>query len=603
MRPALAIIGVEGYLSSDFPPGSCNRPEATQTRTAFSRGVAMNAGLLIVLAYLFAMLAIGLVFQRISSKDAEEFFLAGRRVPRMLLFATMAATNFSAFTIFGLSGAGYRVGYAFYPVMGFGTGFMALSFLVIGIRINALSRRRRWITPAAFVAERYGSPALARLFSLVMIAFTLPYVALQSMAAGSSLQALTGLPYIGGAALVAGFSVLYVTLGGMRSDIWTDVVQGVMMIGLTLAAFVLVAVKSGGFVRVHEEIFASFPDLFSRPGQDGSMVYGVWLGYLLLWFFADPMFPQLFQRFMAAKDEGTVRLAAVLYPLVTTFLFFLTVSIGVMGRHAFPSLSAAESDTILARLLEHYVGGPLGALLLTGGMAALMSTLDSQLLSLGSMITRDFRRPGVGRRGARHPSLLCERLVIVSVGILGFLIALRPPATLLGFLNRASFPGFAALAPCVLGGLYWKRATKQAAAASIIAGEAAVLASALGLVPLPGVHPAIPAIAASAVAFVVGSMFSKHQPASQPEAAAVALRAPPRAGSLAWALLFLAFFILANDFWAWGRRPVLILGLPLWVWYFITLGILLALAYAMWSRKNPVTERAEQIRGSSAPGD
>jgi hypothetical protein len=139
--------------------------------------------------------------------------------------------------------------------------------------------------------------------------------------------------------------------------------------------------------------------------------------------------------------------------------------------------------------------------------------------------------------------------------------------------------------------LYWKRATKQAAAASIIAGEAAVLASALGLVPLPGVHPAIPAIAASAVAFVVGSMFSKHQPASPLAGTLLTippLTAPPRAGSLAWALLFLAFFILANDFWAWGRIPVLFLGLPLWVWYFIVLGILLSVAFAIWSRRNPV---------------
>jgi solute:Na+ symporter, SSS family len=557
--------------------------------------------LAIIVAYLLLMLAIGLLFRKVSSRSTVEFFLAGRGIPHILLFCTMAATNFSAFTIFGLSGAGYRIGYAFYPVMAFGTGFMALAFITMGSRIRALSAGRGWITPAHFMAERYGSPLVARLFSLVLIVLTLPYISLQGMASGRSLQTLAGLPYWAGAFLVTAFSVLYVALGGMRSDVWTDVVQGVMMILLTGAAFIIIATRAGGFIQANLRAFQAEPALFSRPGADGSLVIGVWIGYMLLWLFADPMFPQIFQRFMAARDDRSLAATAVLYPLVTALLFFLTVSIGVMGRAAIPGLPPAASDTILPLLLEKSVGGVLAAVLLTGGMAALMSTLDSQLLSLSSMISLDFLGP---RRGGGEPraGVLAQRLIVCAIGAAGFLIALRPPGNILDFINRASFTGFAALAPAVLAGLYWRRATAAGAAASIICGEAAVLVSGLGILRVPGVLPVIPVLAISAAAMVLGSILGRGERVARGRAAAqgagaapggtdgggsgvsapggAAIAAPPGRLSLRWAGVFLALLALSVDFWAWGRKPVIILGLPVWMWY--SMGLCLAASGAFW---------------------
>jgi SSS family solute:Na+ symporter len=458
--------------------------------------------------------------------------------------------------------------------MGFGTGFMALSFLVIGRRINALSRERGYITPADFIADRYGSPLLRKLFSLVMILFTLPYIAIQAIASGRSLESLVGLPYWGGALLVTGVSVLYVALGGLRSDVWTDVVQGLMMILFTLAAFIIIAVKSGGFVSAHQQAFAANPALASRPGADGSMVYGVWLGYLVMWLFADPMFPQLFQRFMAARNEQALNTAAVLYPLVTTLLFFLTVSIGVMGRATLPGLSAAESDNVFPLLLQRHVGGVLSVLLLSGGMAALMSTLDSQLLTLSSMISLDFLR-------LRRREVLVEKLILVGIGALGFLIALKPPRTILDFINRTSFYGYSALAPAVLFGLYWKRATKHGAIASILAGEAVVLLSYFGLLRWPGVLPVIPVLLVAVLVHVAVSLLTPARTENP------SLVSPIDRSIWPWAALFLAFFVLGNDFWAWGRKPVLLFGLPLWVLYSMVLGVLLSVAYAACARRRP----------------
>ena len=238
----------------------------------------MSLPLAIVLAYLVVTLLVGLLFRKAVSRDRVQFYLAGRSLSGLLLFFTMAATNFSAFTIFGLSGAGYRTGYAFWPIMAFGTGFMALSFWVIGRPIRRLSRERGWITPSDFIGDRYRSPALKRLFSLVLILLTLPYISIQTVAAGRSLASLLGLPYLTGAVLITGFVILYVALGGMHSVAWTDVIQALMMIGFTLAAFWIIAAAGGGFVPLHGRIRQELPGLLARPGLDGSLLPGVWLG-------------------------------------------------------------------------------------------------------------------------------------------------------------------------------------------------------------------------------------------------------------------------------------------------------------------------------------
>jgi solute:Na+ symporter, SSS family len=526
----------------------------------------MTARLSIVLAYLVAMVLIGVLVRRKSSIDKTQFLLAGRGLGRVLLFVTMAATNFSAYTIFGLSGAGYRMGYAYYPVMAFGTGFMALCMFVMGKRIVGLSRERGYVTPSDFVADRYGSRAFKRFFSAVLIVFTLPYVAIQAVSSGRSLESLVGIPYAVGALLVTGCIVLYVVLGGMRSVAWTDVAQALLMIGCTLAAFVIIARASGGFVHVNRELFASLPALYARPGLDRSMSPGAWFGFLFLWFFADPMFPQLFQKLIAAKDTRSLKTTVVLYPLITGLLFFLTVSIGVMGRATFPDLPAARSESIFPLLLARYAHPALAALLMTGGLAALMSTMDSQLLTLSSLVTLDFFT-------VRRREVLVQRFTLVALGTLGFLIALWPPVTILDFVNRSSFTALAVLAPTVIGGLYWKRASLWGATASIIAGEALVVLFYFNVLRIAGIQPVVPVVLAASAVFVAGSLLL---PSRRGNAAIVA---PIGRRTALVAVPFAVLFLLSNDFWAWGRTPRLLLGLPLWVWYSMALCALLALAF------------------------
>jgi hypothetical protein len=175
--------------------------------------------------------------------------------------------------------------------------------------------------------------------------------------------------------------------------------------------------------------------------------------------------------------------------------------------------------------------------------------------------------------------VLKEKAVIVILGVLGFLIAIRPPQTILDFISKTTFNGLAVLAPTVIGGLYWKRANRYAAAASIVAGEGMVLAFYFKILNVPGILPVVPILIVTAVVFVAVSCLSRQTGENTDVVVPIRWEIWP------WFVVFGLLFILGNDFWAWNREPLRLLGLPLWVWYFVGLGIILSIAYRAFVRR------------------
>jgi len=543
---------------------------------------------LVVVGYFALLLGIGALARRRARGTADDYFIASRSLPPLVLFLTMAATNFSAFTVFGFSGAGWRIGYAFYPIMAFGTAFMALSFYFIGRPVWKLGKERGLITPPEFIFDRFGSTTLRLLFFTVLTVFTLPYLAMQPMAAGYALEGLLGIPYLAGAALITAVMLLYTFFGGMRGVAWTDVFQGGALIVLLFVALGMIAAPFGGIAAANRAAAAQMPQLFSRPGMGDALGPGIWLGYMLLWLLCDPMFPQLFQRFYAARNERALGITMSLYPLITGTLFLLPVAIGVIGRLAFPSLPAdTASDKILPLLLEGYVPPVVEALVLTAALAALMSTLDSQLLTLSSMFTRDLVEP-LSKRG-HHTSPWVGKLFVIGLALVGLAIAVRPPATFLTIATE-TFTGLAVLFPTVISGLYWRRATAKGAIASIITGEGLVIAYHFHALPSFGTLAVIPVVVITSVVLVTVSLGTRpHALARGP----VSGRERPHLG-WKWIAIFAGMFILGNDFWNWGDGKLGPLGFPWWVWYFLGLCVLLAvLFWVLTVRSNVEGEKPE----------
>jgi SSS family solute:Na+ symporter len=531
----------------------------------------MTTRLLIISAYFLLVLLLGLVARSRLKDSPSDYFLAGRSLGGFILVGTMAATNFSAFTVFGASGAGYRDGLAFFPVMAFGTGFMALTFWLVGRRVRELGRRWGLVTPAELVGRLYGSRALAAVFALVMVVFTVPYLALQPLAGGKVLAQLFDLTPAAGAGLVTLVIVAYTLRGGLKAVAWTDVFQGLLMLGLLAAALVMVAGRFGGWEEAFARVAEARPELLQRPGPRGVYTPAVWFSFMALWFFCDPMFPQLFQRFYAAASERSLARTVLAYPLVCTVVFALPISLGVLGWLAFPGLGGREADSILPLLMTEVAGDFMGTLVLAAGLAALMSTMDSQLLTLSSIFGRDLWPLAGGRRAGAAAG----RLFVVGLALAGLAVALTADATILS-LGLTAFTGLAALFPTVLMGLYVRRPRPAAGLASILAGEALAAAYHFQLLPALGFLPAVPVMAVSSAVYL--AVHLACGPAGLPRLSA------REAG---FAAAFAGVFVLAQDFWRWGEAGGVWLGWPGWCWWFVGLSLLQTGLFAALLRSRP----------------
>jgi len=520
----------------------------------------MGTKIVVLGVYFLIVLAIGFVARTRWKSSPEAYFLADRKLGSVVLLGTMVATNFSAFTVFGTSGAGYRDGYAFFPIMGFGTGFMALTFWLIGRKAWLLGRAYGLVTPSELINKLYGSPLLSFLFALVMIVFTLPYLALQPMAAGYALEELLGLPYFYGCLLVTGIIMLYTLRGGLRAVAWTDLFQGTLMFILLVAALVTIASHHGGFVEANERVLATNPDLFARPGGLGAYSPGIWFSFMALWFFCDPMFPQLFQRFFSAGNERSLSYTMLLYPAVCTVVFFMPISIGVLGRLSYPDLVGRQADRILPMVLNSISGDVMAALVIAAGLAALMSTMDSQLLTLSSIFTRDIF-PLIRKNRAQGSA--AGRIFVVLLSLAGLALAYKPPATILQIATQ-TFTGLAVLFPTVIFGLYFKRVFAPSAILSIAAGEAALICFYFKWVTDSTFLPVMWIMALSFAVYLVvhGIMVGRE--------GRLRLQYPAWLSDRnIWVLVVI--FMLAMDFWAWGKNTPVVFGVPLWVGYFVAL--------------------------------
>jgi len=480
----------------------------------------MNAVALGVFVFYMALvLLIGYYGYRRSRKTAEDFFIAGRRIGPILLFFTFAATNFSAFFFFGFAGAAYKYGFGYYGVMAIGTSLMAITFFLLGRRIWRVGKGLNLITPPELFAKRYGSENLRLVVLVAFVVFTLPYIATQAIGGGIALQFLTDgeISFEIGAAIVTLVITVYLMLGGMLSDVLTDFMQGIMMLIGGLAGAGFVASALGGFQQANDAVYLLKPELFSLPGGQGYITIQIWISYLILWTFCDPMFPHLFQRFYIAKSERAIRFTMVAYPVITMILFLLPVLIGVWGNIDFPGLAGKAADNILPMMVQKHAPEWAFGFVMAAGFAALMSTADSQLLVLSSMLTKDVCSRIWKRRATPEKEVMTGRLIILVLALVSLAIALTSFVSIFDMLTKTTFTGLAIMFPAAVAALYWKNSTAAGCIASIVVGEvtyAVIFAlNSLGALSSDfcfGFLPAIPLVVLATVVLIVVSRVTRR---------------------------------------------------------------------------------------------
>jgi len=460
----------------------------------------------LVAIYFIILISLGIYAHKRTKKTPEDYFLANRSFGPVILLLTLAATNFSAFTFLGFAENSYKTGFGQYGIMAFGTGIMAIMFYIIGRKVWKLGKEKKYITPPELIGDRFNSYSLRLIFMFVMVIFTIPYLATQAVGAGYLIQNMTDFSWQIGAIFTMVVIMFYVLFGGMRGSGWTDVIQGIIMISALTIAVVVIAINLGGFEAANTASYNANPELFTRPGGNDFFLPQMWFSFMILWLFADPMFPQIFSRFYTAKDQKSLKTSMILYPVVVSFLFLFPVLIGVWAHGAGLELAEGEATNVLPLMVEKYAS-VVYPFVMIGALAALMSTADSQLLSLSTMLSRDlpFKR-------FKIKEILLGKIFIMILALFAILFVVfgyDTKAGIMGTLVSTTFSGLAVLCPTTIAALYWKRATKYGCIASIIIGEVSVFLFQYEMLPTFGYLAAIWGILIAIIVLIVVSYLTE----------------------------------------------------------------------------------------------
>jgi sodium/proline symporter len=438
----------------------------------------MNHEALISLAvYFVLMLAIGLYAYRKSTSDVSEYMLGGRQLHPAVGALSAGASDMSGWMLMGLPGAVF--------VSGFSAAWIAVG-LVIGAYLNYLfvAPRLRVYTELAddaitipdFFEKRFHdkSRMLRVLSSVVIVIFFTLYTSAGVVAGGKLFEASFGLDYQLGLFLTAGVVVAYTLFGGFLAVSLTDFVQGCIM----FVALILVPVVS--FIVLRNEgdwapAVASLDPGYFGMWPKGMTVMGVIS--LLAWglgYFGQPHIIVRFMAIRSLKDIATARYIGMSWMIVTVIGAVLT---GIAGyaytfAHGTPVDDPETIFIILSQILFH----PLVAgFLLAAILAAIMSTISSQLLVSSSSLTEDFYKTFLRKEASQGELVAVGRISVLVVSLIAIGLAFDRSSNILSLVGNA-WAGFgAAFGPIILLSLYWRGLTRDGALAGMIVGAVTVL--------------------------------------------------------------------------------------------------------------------------------
>lgn len=423
--------------------------------------------LAVLAIYVAAVILVGVLASRRSGRSADEYFLAGRGLGTSVLFMALFGTNCTAFVLVGIPALAYRDGIGTFglnaPIVALG---IPLSFWAIGVPARRLALELGALTPAELYAKRLGSRAVGVTMFAIFTLYTVPYMVTAVDGAAGTLAAVTdgavSAPI--GAALVLLVALAYTAMGGMRATAWTNVLQGAVFLGFMALAFFAMASSLGGWTASLERVREVAPQHLSA-GKGGLFEPRAFASWSLAISATVIAFPHMLVRLFTARDEETLRRISRLYPLALAALWIPAVMIGVWAAAEFPGLEGRARDGVFASMVVRHLPPAGAALGFLAVLAAVMSTLDAQLLTLGSMLTRDVLSPRSPKR-----QVLMGRTFGGVVAVLVYLLWLVSDETIFG-LASVAFSGYVTLAPLLFLGVRWKRLTAAGALASMVAGS------------------------------------------------------------------------------------------------------------------------------------
>ncbi|WP_129664886.1 sodium:solute symporter family protein [Phytoactinopolyspora endophytica] len=461
--------------------------------------------------FVILMILLGRAAAGKTSMNTESYFLANRGLKRFVLFAAIFGTNMTAFVMLGLPGVAYHTGIGTWAMLAGPLLFvMPLSFY-FGYRCWLVARRYGYVTPVEFYRERFASDGLAILMFLGFVGWTVPYVLTGVMGGGRAMESFTdgAVPFWLGALAVTVVVAYYTWAGGMKGTAWTNTAQALLFMAFLALTVVLVPRASGGVGRIADSLRDEQPELLVRPWE-GAFSYGATVSQFILFSFIIFAFPFVWIRMISAQSARDLRVSGIAYPVATVLTWGPAILLGLWGASLVPGLVGAEADSIIFILTGQLLPSWVSAFGLVALLAIVMSSMDAQILTVSNMLSRDivarYRRESSPASQVRYARVFVLALLALVYGI----SLLELPGIF--DIAQFAFTGFAVFYPLLIAGIFWRRATKWGAMASLVVGQALAITGYLDWYPtVGGLQPVFWGVLIGAVVLVAVSLATPRQ--------------------------------------------------------------------------------------------
>ncbi|MDC3424413.1 sodium/proline symporter [Aquibacillus sp. 3ASR75-11] len=468
----------------------------------------MSSDAIVFIIYLLALLFVGLYFSRKASKSADQYLLGGRNVGPAVTALTMQSTSMSGYMFMGGPALAFQQGwYALWYALG-DAGGAIVNLSVLGKRMRRMSEILGALSPIEYLEKRYESGAVRIIGSVISIIFLFAYVFAQFIASGKALESLTGLPYTWALIIGVGVIIAYTVTGGYLAVVWTDFIQGIIMVVGVVGIAILGFSKLGGLSGLNERLGQMDASYLSIWGKDLAYIgqWGVVLGAVLIYSIGYMGLPHVVVRHMSMKSTKTVK-SAIMYAATWNQLFvFAPYLLGLMAIVLIPNLS--DPEMVIPTLAYEFFPGIMAAILLSAVMAAIMSTSDSILMQTGTILSRDIYQRFIDKNASQNKMVLVSRLCILAAGVIGVIVAIyQPPSVFTLVIFAFGVLGNSFMVPYITS-VYSKKSNSIGVLCAMIGGGTTnILWTSMDLQTITAIHPFLAGLVISILGMVIGNKF------------------------------------------------------------------------------------------------
>ena len=463
------------------------------------------------MAYVAIVLSIGF-YAYLKTKNASDYFLGGRELSPAVSAISAGASDMSGWVLLGLPGYAYLAGLE--------AAWISLG-LVIGVAANwgLMAKRLRVyseqlddaVTLPTYLQRRFAdkTPWLKTIASLSILLFFLFYVGSGLIAGGKLFNEVFGFDYHIAVFVSVALILFYTLFGGFLAVSWTDVFQGLLMLLALICVPVLVISQAGGFDGFTSQIDLKNPQLLNAFTD----INGDALGWMTIisamgWGLGYFGQPHILARFMAIRSASETGKAASIGVIWAFLCYLLAILVGLSGVAYLPEV-IPDSEKVFIALTGLIFHPLIAGILLAAILAAIMSTVDSQLLVCSSSLAEDLYPLAFNKQLSPEQRLQAGRGAVVVLALMATMLAMEPDSKVLDVVSYAWAGLGASLGPAILVSLYWRKMTARGALAGVFFGGLTVIIWPQFEGGIFDLYSLVPGFGVSLVAIVVGSLLDR----------------------------------------------------------------------------------------------